>query len=208
MEEIRTFIAIELPEGLRSAIAKVEEELRAQPWAKAVRWVPPQNLHLTLKFLGGVPAKWMEEVKAAVEGASQALAPFQVGLAGLGCFPSPRRPNVVWIGLEGEVEALTKLARAVEESLSSLGFAAEGRPFSAHLTIGRVNRDASSAERRALGGYIQAAKLPSLGRMEVGAVSVMRSDLHPSGARYTRLAAFPLSGSAGTREVERGALSG
>ena len=197
MGQMRTFIAVEMEEGLRSAIAQVEEELRTQPWAGAVRWVPPENVHITLKFLGNVRLDRMGEVKAAIEGVSREFAPFCLNLAGLGCFPNPRRPTVVWIGVEGEVKAMVSLARAVEESLAPLGFPPERRPFHAHLTIGRVNRRTSSAERRALGEYIQSAEIPPLGRMQVRAISVMRSDLSPRGARYTRLAAFPLSGGEG-----------
>jgi 2'-5' RNA ligase len=187
MERIRSFVAILLSEAVRSAVA--EEISRLRPLAPRLGWVDPPNLHLTLKFLGELVAKELEEVKDALVEAVAGTPPFSLVLLGMGAFPGLARPRVLWIGVAEGGQAAQALQARVEEALGRRGFPKEGRPYSPHLTIARVR------EPRGLGALQQAMARDAqmaFGRFEVGALSLMRSDLSPAGARYTELAVFPL----------------
>jgi len=189
MESIRTFIAIELEEALQGAIGEVQQKLRREgETMRIVRWVTPENVHLTLKFLGNVDVHRLERIEQVTQEACQGFSPFSLSFGGLGCFPSARRPRVIWIGVGGDTDILAQLHRAIEESLTPLGFPPEARDFSAHLTIGRVRRGAGSGEGRKLGQILSSFEVGTLGHSRVESVSLMKSELHPLGAEYTRLA--------------------
>lgn len=190
MEQIRTFIATEFSEEVRAGLERLQAELKRG--SQGVKWVRPEGVHLTLKFLGNVPADRIEEIAQAVREACVGCSPFQISFAGLGCFPNLRRPRVVWVGVEGETETLARLQRAIEENLAALGFPREKRGFSPHLTLGRVRREVGSGERRRLGQLIGSTATDQLGGMMVEAINVMRSDLKPTGAVYTQLASVKL----------------
>ena len=194
---IRSFVALALDEPARASAALAIERLRAaERGGRAVAWVPPGNLHLTLKFLGEQPEPRLAEAGTALAAAAAACAPFAIALDGVGAFPTLDRPRILWIGLaEGGAEARA-LQEQVEAALEPLGFSREARPWHPHLTIGRVRderrwrRDAGPALREAIAG---AAGLEA-GRLRVDRLLLMRSDLGPAGARYSELASFPLSG--------------
>ncbi|MCS7286387.1 MAG: RNA 2',3'-cyclic phosphodiesterase [Anaerolineae bacterium] len=192
MEMIRTFVAIELDEEALEWLKRVQERLKTELPQGIVRWVDPKGIHLTLKFLGEIPANKVKAVEEVLKEVSHRHRPFYFDYGGLGCFPSSSHPNVVWVGVEEKTGALLALQQDVERSLLKLGFRPEDRPFSPHLTLGRVSKGASSAERKRLGEYIKAGKVGSGGKVLVKAISLMKSDLRPSGAVYTRLALFPL----------------
>lgn len=193
-QELRLFVALELPAPILDALAQTQDALQAQMPRRAVRWVRGEGIHLTLKFLGETPARQREPIAAAVAAACAGYGPLTLRAAGLGCFPNPARPRVVWVGLEGDLAALGALQRAVESALEPLGFRPEGRPFSPHLTLGRVRDDVSSADVKAAGQVVAAATVGTLGEWTADAVSLMRSDLRREGAVYTCLAATPLKG--------------
>jgi 2'-5' RNA ligase len=142
---------------------------------------------LTLKFLGDTPGGKVEEVKAALLRAATEVGPFTVTVAGLGCFPSSRRPRVVWVGLDEPTGALLRLRDAVEAQVAPLGFPTERRPYSPHLTLGRVNRRASKSEVREIGEIVAASMVGHVDEMTVTSVSYIKSDLKPTGAVYTTL---------------------
>ncbi|MFQ6015366.1 MAG: RNA 2',3'-cyclic phosphodiesterase [Anaerolineae bacterium] len=192
MEQIRSFVAIELDESVAAGLAEVQKRLKGQAVAGPLRWVAPRNIHLTLKFLGNIPAARVDEIQAAMAEACQGLSPFQLTFGGLGCFPGLARPRVVWVGVEDKTGTLTELQGAVERNLKAIGFPPEGRPFSPHLTLARVRKPIRSGQIRKLGGLIQATTVGQIGQMTVEEVSLMRSDLRPTGAVYTRLAAVTL----------------
>lgn len=192
MEQIRTFIAIELSRDLKDSLSRLQECLKRQVPERSTRWMRPEDIHLTLKFLGDVPASRMASVSRAVETACRGFDRFAIELVGLGCFPSPRRPRVVWVGVREPTGVLSRLQKAVESTLVELGFEPEGRPFSPHLTLGRVQRKVSQRGRQRLGELIAESDVGLLGRMTVPSVNVMRSDLRPDGAVYTVLAHAPL----------------
>jgi len=192
MEEIRTFVAIELSAGIKSELTRVEEMLKEKIATPHLRWVDPANVHLTLKFLGNVPLDRIEEITAALKDACVGLSPFIMGVSGLGCFPSANNPRVIWVGVQEETGRLKRLQERVERRLATLGFKPERRPFRPHLTLGRVKKQAHVGARRIIGGIVSATSVGDLGQMEVEEIVFMKSTLLPSGARYSRLETIPL----------------
>jgi 2'-5' RNA ligase len=189
---LRTFIAIELDEELKASLRYAQDLLRDQVAPRSVRWVRPEGVHLTLKFLGDTTLDKVEEVKAALAHAAVEARPFSFTLGGLGCFPSSSRPRVVWVGLQETTGALVHLRDAVEAHVAPLGFPTESRPFRPHLTLGRVQRRASKSEVREIGNVVASSDVADLGAMNVTTVSYIKSDLRPSGAVYTLLSAAEL----------------
>jgi RNA 2',3'-cyclic 3'-phosphodiesterase len=161
---------------------------RLQPVADGVAWVGADNFHLTLKFLGGVETGRVDAVVAGLTGAAAGCPAFDVAVRGLGAFPSPTRPRVLWAAVAEGAAAMSVVARRVDEALGPLGFEPETRAFSPHVTLGRVRVPRSSprlAEALADGG--------EFGRQRVDRLVLMRSELSPRGPRYTELAMAPLA---------------
>ena len=190
---IRSFIAIELPDEIRHALAEVQKHLR--PDVGGVRWVEPGSIHLTLKFLGDIPAEQIQPIVAAAMGAVQDEPPVSLGVSGLGAFPNPRRPRVIWVGIEGDVERLGRLQTRLEEALGPLGFPREERAFRPHLTVGRVKDPRRPPDlTRALADVT----VPRCNSFDVREILLYKSDLRPTGAIYTKLQHLPFAGSAGS----------
>jgi 2'-5' RNA ligase len=187
---LRLFVACELPPAVRDALGRVQEEMRARG-AGRLRWVRPEGIHLTLKFLGEVPAAKREAVENALAAAIVSPFALDVRLGSLGGFGGRQRLRVIWVGLEGDVEGLAELAALIEEALGPLGFPREGRPFAPHLTLARVPDDAGIQERSRLADLLEAFPSPSLPSMTLTAVNLMQSFLQPTGARYQCLAVYP-----------------
>lgn len=192
MEMIRTFIGIHLSPALLSAFESLIARLQQCPGSQAARWVPAKNIHLTLKFLGDVPAEQLPRIYGAVEHTAACHAPFQLEVANVGCFPNTRRPRVVWVGLKGDLEALLRLQGDLEGALERLGYPRERRPFTPHLTIARVKQQAVSSEVAALGQSIATYGPVTLGIVDVSRIHVIKSTLQPSGAVYTDLSSAQL----------------
>ena len=193
MERIRSFIAIELPKEARHALEGVTRELRSRA-GDGVRWVRPEGVHLTLKFLGDIDADSVPTISEALGRCAASAAPFDLFLEGVGAFPNPRRPRVVWVGLGGGMEPLATLQQSIERELEAIGFARERRAFTPHLTLGRVRDRISTTQSRALSEALGVVSVqPGVG-LPVREVSLMKSDLRPSGAVYTRLHAAVLGG--------------
>jgi 2'-5' RNA ligase len=159
-----------------------------------VRWVRPAGIHLTLKFLGEVPASQIAAIAEAMRSACAPHPPFSFAIGGLGCFPDARRPRVVWVGLDEPGGTLAHLQRDIERAMQPLGFRPEGRGFQPHLTLGRV-KGGRPEELQALGAYVSRARA-QVGQVQAASVSLIRSDLRPDGAVYTGLAVAPLQGKA------------
>lgn len=184
---IRAFVAANLDSGLKAALARVQDRLKAT--RADVGWVRPENLHLTLKFLGQVEEGRLGIIGDVIAAAATGCGPIRLVFEGLGAFPSPRAARVVWIGLSHGAEALAELQARVEAGLESLGFAREGRPFTAHLTLGRVR---SPAHREQLACALISTTAEALGEMVLDRIDLMKSDLSVAGARYSILQSFPL----------------
>jgi 2'-5' RNA ligase len=175
-----------LPDELRQRLATATERLR--PHAADVTWVTPANLHVTLKFLGQVAESRVAVLTDALRAAVAGQRAFDVAVRGLGAFPSPTRPRVLWAGLEDATGGLTALGERVDACCGGLGFPRETRAFAAHVTLGRVREP---RRQPALGEAL--ARPADFGRLRVECVSLMRSELSPRGARYSELAAAPLA---------------
>ncbi len=197
MAAIRSFVAVELGDEVKGRLAEIQRQLKAAVPSGSVRWVQPDSIHLTLKFLGDVPEERIRAIVAALERECAPVTPLTFAVAGAGCFPNARRPNVVWVGVEDSTGQLLALQQAVERALNPLGYPPEGRPFKPHLTLGRANRTASGADLRRVGDLVGGLHVAQLGQVRVAEIVLMRSDLSPAGARYTPLAHIPLGG-AGT----------
>jgi RNA 2',3'-cyclic 3'-phosphodiesterase len=194
MDAIRAFIAIELPAAILGEVEKVEARLKPQVPLDTVRWVKADSIHLTLKFLGQVPSDQLGLITSALRTAAASHAPFTLEVSEAGCFPNTHRPRVVWVGVKDDGHRLHSLQRAVENSISPLGYPTEVRDFTPHLTLGRLARDVRQIDQKKIGDAVQAAAVGSLGRWEVKQVALIRSDLKPTGAEYTVLVRAPLTG--------------
>jgi len=184
---VRAFVAANLDSGLKAVLGSVQERLKA---ARAdVGWVRPENLHLTLKFLGQVEEGRIGAVGEAITAAATGCGPIHLVFQGLGAFPSLRAARVVWIGLSHGAETLAALRARIEAGLEPRGFAREARPFTAHLTLGRVR---GPAHREQLARALTGATTEALGEMLLDRIELMRSDLSAGGARYSVLQRFPL----------------
>ncbi len=202
-ERVRTFVAVCLPPSLLERVTLLQRRLRSLPEAKPVRWATPVQLHLTLKFLGNVPLADLDRLEESLTTAVAGLNPFDIGLAGLGCFPHARNPRVVWVGVTGALPRLEDLHRRVENALRGWGdHAEEPRSFQPHLTIGRVNTRTDDARR--LGDLLERERVPELGIWTVREIVLFRSDLGPQGARHTVLASVPLRGPSGAQSEPDG----
>jgi 2'-5' RNA ligase len=190
---IRAFIAINLPQAMRARLAQFEHELAASFVAGAARWVRPEQIHLTLKFLGDVPEESLSDLETALRRACQSSAPFELRADGLGCFPHARNARVLWIGLLGDLDRLEELQARVEEQSRNWSARDAARPFQPHMTIARV-KELRLADRRRFGEEIAAHARVSLGGWRVDRVDLMQSVLSPHGADYECLADFALLG--------------
>lgn len=193
-QPLRLFTAVELPDALRRQIAALQDDLRRRLPPKVVRWTNPDGIHLTLKFLGDTPADRVEAIAQAMTAAARGFAPFSFTVAGFGCFPNPRRANVLWAGVPEVPKELAGVQRALDLQLTRLGFERDKRPFSPHLTLGRVNQSISAADREKLAGVIAATEAGVLGAVPVAEMILFQSDLRPTGPVYTALARAALSG--------------
>jgi len=190
--ELRLFVACELPSEMKAALTALQDALRRQG-APPVRWVRPEGIHLTLKFLGAVPAQRVTDICAALAPTVEGIPPLELSLGSLGAFGGRRGARVVWVGVEGDVERAVELQRRVETALARLGFPTEERAFSPHLTLARVPDHVGAAERERLWDLTKALAAPEAAPVTIRELSLMRSILGPGGAVYERLAAFPLS---------------
>ena len=199
MEQVRSFIAIELPDELKLGLAQLEAQLKMSkpPW---VKWVNPYSIHLTLKFLGSIAVDRISEITKAMEEAIQGIPPFRLEVKDLGVFPNLRRVQVVWVGISGEVDKLSQLQQHLESNLARLGFAPETRPFTPHLTLARLRNQASSGERQSFGQFIAITRFEATYTIKVDAISLMRSQLTREGAIYSQISSVGLNKSRLLRE--------
>jgi len=200
-ERIRSFIAIELSEDLRSRLAALRNELERAEHS-FVRWADPEGIHLTLKFLGNIPLRQVGEINGAMDGAVQGIPPFRLEISGLGGFPNLGQPRVLWIGIRGETQMLSRLQHSIDSALISLGFAKEERPFVPHLTLARLRQGAFPEERKSFGNLARSVHFEGGYPINAEAVSLMRSQLTPCGAIYTRLSATKLEHQKTPRQPE------
>ena len=189
--KLRSFISIELPDELKTCLEEIQGELKK---CKAdIRWVKTKNIHLTLKFLGNINETDTEAITGVIRSACSKYQPFDLKVTGLGVFPGPRSPRVLWVGMD-DSEILGGLQDEIDRGLASLGIEREKRKFSPHITLGRFK---SSRGRELLLKKIPSLRGGGIGTINVKYVNLMRSDLHPDGARYSKISEVAL----GCRDV-------
>ncbi len=191
MEQVRSFIAIELPDELKQGLTQLEARLKSdkQP---GIKWVDPYSIHLTLKFLGSIALDRIDEITGAMAEAASEVSPFHLEVKDLGVFPGLKRVQVAWVGISGEVARLCQLHQHLESNLAPLGFAPESRPFVPHLTLARFREQASLDERQRFGQLIAGTRLEAAYTIKVDAINLMRSQLTREGAIYSRISAVGL----------------
>jgi len=183
---MRAFIAFELPDGVRGELAAVSSRLQRQLAGTPWRWVPPENMHLTLQFLGEVEEAQMNGIVAAMQAAAADHAPMPVHLDGLGAFPNPRRPRVLWAGLAAP-PGLAELQAKLSAVLDELGFPPERSRFTPHLTLARARGQAAPGVAEAL-----TAEAPQRVSAALSEIVLFESQLKRGGAVYNPLVRAPL----------------
>ena len=188
---VRVFVAVGISEAAREQLIDAVERIR-QDIPQGIQWANPDGMHLTLKFLGNIPSASVEPLLECLKPVASEAKPFPLQLDGLGMFPNRRKPRVLWAGVGGDLDALARLQQASEGAITALGYPPEQRPFRPHVTLGRPRRSVSDAQLARIGAVVSALAPPSPIGWQVESVDVMRSELHPSGARYTVLGSAPL----------------
>lgn len=191
MSLLRAFIAVEIPSSLQHAIQESISGLRKTLGNDLIRWVPPQNVHLTLKFLGDVAPSNLDLIKQMLIAEAAQHPCFEMRMEGIGSFPNSRRPRVIWIGLHAPA-VLESLQRGIEAAAARLGYASDEKSFSPHLTIGRVKQNLSGSEIQRIRSALEATRIGLLGIVQVNAAHLFKSDLQPGGSVYTRLFSAPV----------------
>ena len=194
MEKLRIFVAIPLPESLLERLGDVQYRLQGRVPHRSVRWVRAEGVHLTLKFLGDTPKDRIPTVQEALRVVARNAPSCTLTAEGLGCFPSPRRPRVLWVGVNEPTGRLKALYRAVEEAMTSLGYKPERHGFTPHLTLGRVRRGSSRKDEKEIAEAVTGTRVDQLAMFTADRFELIRSELKPSGAEYTTLETFRLLG--------------
>ncbi|MEJ5342027.1 MAG: RNA 2',3'-cyclic phosphodiesterase [Thermogutta sp.] len=188
--KVRTFIAVEVDEGVRSRASKLIKQLRQS--GADVTWVAPENMHLTIKFLGDVDYRDVYHVCRAVEECVATVEPFTVEIRGVGAFPSLERPRVIWLGVDLGAAEMEALNERVESALSAIGFPREGRKFHAHLTLGRVRKSGRAVEH--LVAMLREYQDVEFGPTTVDQLVIFSSELLPTGPVYEPMGHAELKG--------------
>ncbi len=186
-KSLRAFIATPLPRPIISALGSLQDDLKAH--GLRVRWVRPENIHLTLKFLDDINPEDVAGIITAVESAARGQKPLILSARAVGVFPGLNRARIIWTGLTGQVNALTKLHRSLDTGLVKLGFPGEKRPFKGHLTLGRIK---GNTDLKKLDRAITACRDFKSEPFTVDQLILFKSDLQASGAVYTKLAGIRL----------------
>jgi 2'-5' RNA ligase len=190
MSLLRAFIAVEIPLEVRQAVCHATSDLQKKI-SSLVRWVPMENMHFTLKFLGDISPANVEMLTQMLQAETDLFHCFDLRFDGLGSFPNLKRPRVIYIGIQAPA-ALKTLQRGIESASRRLGYESEERGFSPHLTIGRVKQNVTATEQQTIRRALEETKIDSLGTARVDSVHLYKSDLQPTGSVYTRLFSAPL----------------
>jgi 2'-5' RNA ligase len=181
---VRLFVALDLREEIRQAIRDLIAGLK--PLARSARWVRPEGMHVTLKFIGYVAEDQLGPIRAALAHV-RSPQPVELHFRGVGFFPSEKRPRVIWCGVEGSPN-LAPLAKDIDRALEPLGIAPESRDFVPHLTLARFNMPEKAPDLARAAADAQAQEFGTARETEF---HLYESILHPSGAEYRRLASYP-----------------
>ena len=191
MEKVRIFIAISLPEEIHANLSTISDQLKKSLGEGVVRWVKPANIHLTLKFLGEIPAGSVIQLKNGLETPIAQHSTFPLTVQKIGVFPNVRKPRVIWAGLK-ESKALIALWNTVGNVMMELGYDSDERAYSAHLTLGRISQMASMQQTIHCGEVVSRCTIGEIGDFIVKSVDIYRSELNAGGSIYTKLHALTL----------------
>ena len=184
MALVRAFIAVELPENLKKELAALEMLLKNNG-PPVVKWVDPESIHITLKFLGETSDAILDDLILAMEESVVGVSPFKLDVRQLGAFPGVDRPQVIWVGVSGEMEKLKQLQKNLEKNTEQLGFKRESRTFSPHLTLGRVRDGARPDDIQRISKLLNETVFTALHNINVNQINLMKSVLTPNGAIHT-----------------------
>jgi 2'-5' RNA ligase len=184
MSLIRAFIAIELPPELKKELTKVETQLKINS-PPVIKWIEPGSIHITLKFLGETSDAILDDLILAMEESVVGVSPFKLDVRQLGAFPGVDRPQVIWVGVSGEMEKLKQLQKNLEKNTEQLGFKRESRTFSPHLTLGRVRDGARPDDIQRISKLLNETVFTALHNINVNQINLMKSVLTPTGAIHT-----------------------
>ena len=179
MKTLRTFLAVPLGPEILQSMENIRRDL--VPALPDVRWVSPETMHLTIKFFGDIPSTDIDKIKTAMSSLQKQLQAFETEISGLGAFPSPARPRVIWLGVQNQA-AFKRLHSAVEKELSQIGFERDERPFSPHLTLGRVKKTIHSADK-----ILEKYRHVYCGKMKADRLMLFESRLNSRGAVHLPL---------------------
>lgn len=189
---MRTFIAIEFSPHVHAVIQSQTAHLRHALGDDSIRWVSPGNLHLTLRFLGETVGTHLQFVRQTLAHEAGGQAPFELQLGGVGAFPNSRSPKVLWLGIQAPA-ALFSLQRSLETAFRRLGYEPENRPFSPHLTLGRVRQGAAQPALQKIGIVLDRVQPGNIAIARVDAIHLFKSDLQPGAPVYSKLFSATLS---------------
>ena len=187
---MRTFIAVDIPAAVKEEIGKLQEQLKKEV-SSVVKWVNAENIHITLRFLGEVPEEKIELLRQVLPKGGRGIAPFKISIRGLGVFPEPSRPRVIWVGMESEGKMMEQLYWQIETLMRDSGFSPETRAFSPHLTVGRVKQLRNRTE------WVRAIEKREgifIGETKADCFYLFQSILRPQGPEYRKLEKFDLLG--------------
>ena len=194
VKRVRSFIAIPVPSAVIRALDDAMRSLDSEI-GENVRWVRIEGIHLTLKFMGDIEAGMVDRVLETLPVVASQFPPFKLSISGLGVFPNPRRPRVLWSGVDGEMETLEALHLAIDDALWELDLPKEQRAFSPHLTLGRVRRDVPEERLRRIGQVMEGGELSGVPSWTADAVNLMRTELDPAGSRHYLVGSASICGS-------------
>jgi RNA 2',3'-cyclic 3'-phosphodiesterase len=187
----RLFVAAFPPASIATSLQAAVADLANGIQPRAIRWTRPEQVHLTLNFLGAIEIARIPEIESALQAACAGHRQQKVRVAGLGCFPNPNRPQIIWAGLAGDLRPLQSLKESIDAHLLACGCVGEDRPFHPHLTIGRTS-ELNATERRKVAEALSREQERDFGAWQIGSIDLMRSVLSSQGAVYETLRSIRL----------------
>jgi 2'-5' RNA ligase len=187
---MRLFFALEIPNGIKAEMAKIQARLEQFVPRGTIRWVEPEAAHFTIRFVGEKSMAEIAPMVSAVEGLDLQFGPIPLAVSGFGCYPSCSRPRVLWLGVHDKQGELKQLSDQLEEGLQAVGIPKENRPFTPHLTLGRINRRHSAEQYSSLVDQVQDYRVGSIGQFDASELVLFRSELKRTGAIYTVIHRF------------------
>ena len=189
---MRTFIAIDFPPEIIEKIEQVIDYFKTQTPESALKWVAPEKLHLTIKFIGEISGEILPQAKSLISDALKNQQAFFISIQGLGMFPDVKNPRVIWLGIAGG-DPLVMIHESLDQRLKEIQIKPEPRGYSPHLTIARVLRQTDQKTARLIGDTLSKFTVDSLGTIRVNEIRLYQSDLTPRGPNYTPLLTVPLN---------------